>query len=105
MYDHLEDHPEFINWDNEEETEVLQFMAEDLKIKTKRMKAGIAREHDFPFLVPYIGDEASHSGILKAAKKIHAANSAMPRFNKFLKFLSLEESQDLNFLKNKNVPA
>jgi uncharacterized C2H2 Zn-finger protein len=89
----------------EEETEVLSFMAEDLKIKTKPMNAGLARERDFPFLAPYMGDEASHANILKAVKKIHAVNKSLPRLNKFLAFLKLEKSQKINFLQNKNVPA
>ena len=91
--------------DIEEETEVLQFMADDLKIKTKPIKAGFARERDFPFIIPYGGDEINHTNILKAVKKIHAANKSLPRLNKFMEFLALKESKKINFLKNENVPA
>ncbi len=89
--------------DAEEETEVLAFMAEDLKINIKRMKADFARKHDFAFIVPYIGPEINHSNILKAVKKIHAFNKSLPRLNKFMEFLKLDESQDLDFLKNENI--
>ncbi|MCK4935761.1 MAG: hypothetical protein KAR84_02815 [Elusimicrobiales bacterium] len=91
--------------DIEEETEVLQFMAEDLKINIKRMKGNFARKHDFTFVVPYIGSEITHSNILKAVKKIHAFNKSLPRLNKFMEFLKLDESQDLDFLKNENIHA
>jgi uncharacterized C2H2 Zn-finger protein len=91
--------------DNEEETEVLGFMAEDLKIKTKAMKPIFAREHNFPFIVPYMGQEIDHANISKAVKKIHAFNKSLPRLNKFMEFLKLDKSQDLDFLKNENIHA
>ncbi|MCG2711211.1 MAG: CpXC domain-containing protein [Elusimicrobia bacterium] len=88
--------------DIEEETEVAEFMARDLNMKISPMKAGFAREHDFPLAVPYIGDEINHNNILKAVNKIYSANKSLPKLNKFLEFLKLAESQDLNFLKNEN---
>lgn len=88
--------------DIEEETEVARFMAKDLNMKTQPIKADFARENDFLFVVPYIGEEIEHRNIAEAVNKIHSANKFLPRLNKLMAFLKSEESRDLSFLKNEN---
>ena len=84
--------------DRSEETEVMEFMAAEAGLKVLAVIPDKARELDIPFSLPVDGGLGVKSAI-KAAEKLIAVNSFLPRLKKLSEVLENLPGEEIPFLK------
>jgi uncharacterized Zn-finger protein len=80
--------------DIREETDVMEVLAKNFKLRIKKIHPEFARSNDLLFSIPCVADKWSRKTVLQALNKIHSENDALPRVKRLIKIVESMKSDE-----------
>lgn len=85
----------------EEETDVIEFIAKEKGLKTKKIDKNYAREYDLPFLIIY-SESLKKYDVIDILNEIYSKYKKLKRIKNLIEHLESIDEEEINFLKDDN---
>ncbi|MEF3279421.1 MAG: CpXC domain-containing protein [Elusimicrobiota bacterium] len=83
--------------DIEEESEVIEAIAKEKNLKTRKIKRNFARENGLPFVMPYL--KSLHKGdVVEVLTEILKENKTLKRIKRLIEVLEDIEEEEIDFI-------